>query len=154
MNFISLVMCICITYVCLFYSFRNHDFQEVIIETEDNKPLKFALAYGFRNIQNIVQKIKRNKCGYHFVEIMACPSGCNNGGGQIRPVGDETAKERLKSVEQIYDNIPCILPSQVTEVSQLYDEWLGGQNSEKSKQLLHTQYHEIEKNTSLLAIKW
>ena len=37
--------------------------------------MKFAIAYGFRNIQNIVQKIKRGKCPYHFVEVMACPSG-------------------------------------------------------------------------------
>ena len=37
--------------------------------------LQFALVYGFRNIQNIVQKIKRRKCPYDFIEIMACPSG-------------------------------------------------------------------------------
>jgi len=42
----------------------------------DEKPvLKFAAAYGFRNIQNLVQKMKRGKCPYHFVEVMACPSG-------------------------------------------------------------------------------
>lgn len=42
----------------------------------DGKPkLQFAAAYGFRNIQNIVQKLKRGKCSYDFVEIMACPSG-------------------------------------------------------------------------------
>ena len=37
--------------------------------------LRFAAAYGFRNIQNLMQKLKRGKCNYHFVEIMACPSG-------------------------------------------------------------------------------
>ena len=37
--------------------------------------LKFAAAYGFRNIQNLVQKMKRGKCPYQFVEVMACPSG-------------------------------------------------------------------------------
>jgi len=36
---------------------------------------RFAAAYGFRNIQNLVQKMKRGKCPYHFVEVMACPSG-------------------------------------------------------------------------------
>ena len=42
----------------------------------DGKPvLKFAAAYGFRNIQNLVQKMKRGRCSYHFVEVMACPSG-------------------------------------------------------------------------------
>ena len=37
--------------------------------------LKFAAAHGFRNIQNLVQKMKRGKSSYHYVEVMACPSG-------------------------------------------------------------------------------
>lgn len=37
--------------------------------------LCFASTYGFRNIQNLVQKLKRGKSPYHFVEVMACPSG-------------------------------------------------------------------------------
>lgn len=42
---------------------------------EGKTVLKFALCYGFRNLQNIVRKIKIGKCDYHFLEIMACPSG-------------------------------------------------------------------------------
>lgn len=37
--------------------------------------LKFAAAHGFRNIQNLVQKMKRGRSSYHYVEVMACPSG-------------------------------------------------------------------------------
>lgn len=55
--------------------FRNQDFQEVIIEKDGLPALRFAIAYGFRNIQNVVQKIKRGKLPYDYVEIMACPSG-------------------------------------------------------------------------------
>ena len=47
----------------------------MILEIGGETKLKFALAYGFRNIQNIVQKIKRGKLTYHFVEVMACPAG-------------------------------------------------------------------------------
>jgi len=47
--------------------------------------LKFAAAYGFRNIQNIMMNIKRGKCDYDYIELMACPKGCLNGGGQIKP---------------------------------------------------------------------
>lgn len=56
-------------------SLRNKDFQEVTLERDGEVLLHFALAYGFRNIQNLVQKLKRGKCPYHFVEVMACPSG-------------------------------------------------------------------------------
>lgn len=48
------------------------------------RKLKFARAYGFRNIQSILLKIRRGACDFDFIEIMACPSGCNNGGGQVR----------------------------------------------------------------------
>jgi iron only hydrogenase large subunit-like protein len=126
----------------------------VTIEAEGKPSFKMALAYGFRNIQNIVQKIKRKKCDYHFVEIMACPSGCNNGGAQIRPEGDETAKERLCKVEQLYASLPVLSPLQVEEVERLYQEWLGGAGSPKATKMLHTSYHEVEKMTIALAIKW
>ena len=46
-----------------------------MLQVKGEVVLKFAAAYGFRNIQNLVQKMKRGKCSYHFVEVMACPSG-------------------------------------------------------------------------------
>lgn len=43
-----------------------------------------AKCYGFRNIQKAVQAIKKNKCPYKYIEMMACPGGCFSGGGQVR----------------------------------------------------------------------
>lgn len=57
--------------VCVF---RNNDLQEISLEREEGT-LRFAIVNGFRNIQNIVQKLKRKKNPYDYVEIMACPSG-------------------------------------------------------------------------------
>lgn len=45
------------------------------LEKEGQIVLHFAAAYGFRNIQNLVQKLKRGRCPYHYVEVMACPAG-------------------------------------------------------------------------------
>lgn len=64
---------------------RNADFREATLEAGPGRRLRFALAYGFRNIQAIVQRLRRGRCEFDFVEVMACPSGCANGGGQIRP---------------------------------------------------------------------
>lgn len=122
------------------------------IEAEGKPPLKMALAYGFRNIQNIVQKVKRRKCPYHFVEIMACPVGCLNGGGQIRPEAEVTAKDRLAEVTKIYSSVKTESPW--TQVNDLYEKWLEGQDSEKCRTMLHTQYHEVEKMNNALNIKW
>lgn len=45
------------------------------LQVEGKTVLKFALCYGFRNLQNVVRKLKIGKSDYHYLEIMACPSG-------------------------------------------------------------------------------
>jgi len=57
---------------------KNSDLREVVLEHDGKVVLRVAIANGFRNIQNIVQKMKRNKCPYDYVEVMACPSGMNS----------------------------------------------------------------------------
>lgn len=54
---------------------RNRDFQEVTLERDGAVLLRFAAAYGFRNVQNVVLKLKRGKFPYHFVEVLACAGG-------------------------------------------------------------------------------
>jgi iron only hydrogenase large subunit-like protein len=69
----------------VFEAQKNPDLREVTVKSETGDTvLKFAIANGFRNIQNLVQKMKRKRCDYDLVEIMACPSGCLNGGAQLR----------------------------------------------------------------------
>eukprot|EP00058_Branchiostoma_floridae_P010022 XP_002595510.1 hypothetical protein BRAFLDRAFT_118961 [Branchiostoma floridae] len=133
---------------------RNKDFKEVTLEVEGKVVLKFALAYGFRNIQNMVQKIKRGKSPYHFVEVMACPSGCLNGGGQVR-IGDKEAdKDLLTKAEELYLALPVRTPEKNPRLESLYSEWLSGRDNEKARRMLHTTYHPVEKMTNALAIKW
>lgn len=95
---------------------RNADVMEYTVTSSAGEPLfKAARFYGFRNIQNLVRKLKppkpsrmpggkpfgsarrpAGKAGtldYSYVEVMACPGGCTNGGGQIR-VDDPVIMER------------------------------------------------------------
>jgi len=62
---------------------RNADLREVRLVVDGEVRLTFATAHGFRNIQNVVRKMKGGKCAYDYVEVMACPGGCLNGGGQV-----------------------------------------------------------------------
>lgn len=62
--------------------YRNKDFQEVTLEKNGEVLLRFAAAYGFRNIQNVVLKLKKGKFPYHFVEVLACAGGKARG---LRP---------------------------------------------------------------------
>ncbi|KAK2172123.1 hypothetical protein NP493_990g00037 [Ridgeia piscesae] len=133
---------------------RNEDLKEVTVEVNGKVELKFAIAYGFRNIQNIVQKMKRGKLLYQFVELMACPAGCLNGGGQLRTSGEETAKQRLAAVEEIYTSVRINTPYDNTLIERLYTDWLGGHDTDKVKAMLHTEYHAVEKFINALTIKW
>ncbi|XP_061567863.1 cytosolic Fe-S cluster assembly factor narfl [Cololabis saira] len=133
---------------------RNKDFQEVRLEKDGVVLLCFASTYGFRNIQNLVQKLKRGKSPYHFVEVMACPSGCLNGGGQIKaPVGG-TQKDFLQKVEELYKAERPLQPEDDARVAELYQSWLRSVGEERAKELLHTGYHAVEKMTNGLAMKW
>lgn len=139
--------------------------------------LKFAKAYGFRNIQSMLMKMKRGTCDIDLVEIMACPSGCNNGGGQLKalssmisigtnagptaPPRTETAnesKERIANVDRLYhESLQFRHPDENPLVTYLYDaKRLGKPLSEAARKILHTRYHAVPKLETIapLAAKW
>ncbi|CAJ1076510.1 cytosolic Fe-S cluster assembly factor narfl [Xyrichtys novacula] len=133
---------------------RNKDFQEVTLEKDGKAVLCFASTYGFRNIQNLVQKLKRGKSPYDFVEVMACPSGCLNGGGQLKPLPGQNPKELLQKVDELYKSERSLSPEEDVRVAELYQSWLHSVGEERAKELLHTQYHTVEKMTNGLTMKW
>lgn len=54
---------------------RNPDIAEAALDIGEEKPIKFCVATGFRNIQTLVRKLKAKTTMPHYVEIMACPTG-------------------------------------------------------------------------------
>jgi iron only hydrogenase large subunit-like protein len=140
------------------------------------RKLKFARAYGFRNIQSIMLKVRRGTCDYDFVEIMACPSGCNNGGGQLRQAagmsdltapGAESssakespaqAKERVAEVEAVHHaSLQVRKPEDSPLARYLYSTGrVGAPMSEAAMRLLHTRFHAVPKLDVIapLATKW
>lgn len=135
---------------------RNSDISQVNYTPPgaSSPALSFLYAYGFRNIQNIVRKVKSKKSSSRkigridLVEVMACPSGCTNGGGQLKDTD-------LASVEAKYfadlTNLKSL--SGCPDLDNLYCEWLA--SPEKIKLNLHTQYHSIENTLeNPLTVKW
>ncbi|XP_061401219.1 probable cytosolic Fe-S cluster assembly factor GJ13047 [Musca vetustissima] len=136
-----------------FKTLRNPDFREVSLDVDGKTILKFAIANGFRNIQNLVQKLKRGKVQYHFVEVMACPSGCINGGAQIRPPTGQHIRDLTMQLEKLYRELPQSQPNNAT-TKTIYNNFFDGSHSDKAKVLLHTNYHAVEKMNTALNIKW
>ncbi len=131
---------------------RNPD----LLEASVGK-LHFAVANGFRNIQNLVQKLKRGRrCPYHFVEVMACPAGCLNGGAQLKESSGNgrSPRETAAKLEMRLRELKMRRPEDNPQVLWMYREWLDGEDTDKAKKELYTDYHEVEKMNSSLAIKW
>ncbi|NXA43249.1 NARF factor, partial [Eudromia elegans] len=139
-----------ITYKAL----KNKDFQEVTLEKDGETLLRFAAAYGFRNIQNMVLKMKKGKFSYDFVEVLACPGGCLNGKGQAQAEDGKPDKALLNRMAEAYTAIPVRLPETNVQVQKMYQDWLEGMDSKKAQETLHTQYNAVNQMANSLDIKW
>ena len=115
--------------------------------------VKVAVASGLSNARIIMDKIRAGEADYTFVEIMACPGGCVNGGGQpqvpasVRNFTDIRA-ERAKALYNYDENMPRRKSHENESVKKLYAEYFGEPNSHRAHEVLHTKYvqrkiHEI-----------
>ena len=103
--------------------------------------LNVAVVSGLGNARKILEKIKNGEANYHAVEVMACPGGCINGGGQ--PYHHGNSEIITKRMEAIYaeDAGKAVRKSHENEsIKTLYKEFLGEPLGHKSHELLHTHY--------------
>ncbi len=120
------------------------------------KELKVAVASGMRNAKVLMDQIREGNSPYTFIEIMGCPGGCVNGGGQpfVKPMflpnedADILETYREKRAQALYseDERQALRQSHNnTQIQALYKEFLGEPNSHKAHELLHTTYKAKER---------
>lgn len=113
--------------------------------------IKIAVAHGMKNAKPIMDDIRAGKSPYTFIEIMCCPGGCINGGGQsyVRPsmlIDEEvniidTYLTRRANALYTEDERQAYRQSHNNpQIKQLYADYLGEPNSHKAHELLHTTY--------------
>ena len=106
--------------------------------------VKVAMVHGLGDTRKLVEAIRKGEADYDFIEVMACPGGCVDGGGSLRSkkaylpyamARRETIYnvDRQKKVRQSHNN---------EQVKTLYKDFLEAPNSEKAHELLHTHYTE------------
>ncbi len=107
--------------------------------------LKVAIANSTGAAKELIKKIKSGEATYHFVEVMACPGGCVNGGGQ--PIVDASTRmdvdPRVARAAGLYaeDEAKAIRKSHENpDIIKVYEEYLGKPGSHKAHDLLHTTY--------------
>ena len=110
-----------------------------------NLELRAAVAHGLGNARKLMDAIRAGE-KFDFVEIMACPGGCVNGGGQPLQLSEvrswiDIRAERAKALYS-EDNKSFIRKSHNNPaIKKLYKEYLGMAGGSKAHQLLHTHYH-------------
>lgn len=107
--------------------------------------VRVGVANGLANAKQLLENVKAGKSKYHFVEIMACPGGCVNGGGQpTQPASVRNSVDLKKLRAQVlYDedkNFPLRKSHENPTVKQLYAEYLGKPGSREAHRVLHTRY--------------
>lgn len=107
--------------------------------------VKVAVASGTKNAKVIMDKVKDGTADYTFIEIMGCPGGCINGGGQ--PVQSASVRNftdlkalRAAALYKNDENRPVRKSHLNEDVKTVYSEFLGEPNSHKAHELLHTTY--------------
>ena len=109
------------------------------------KEVKVAVASGLANAKELLEKIKKGEADYHFIEIMSCPGGCVNGGGQPIKSAYERNNYDIKALRAgaIYDADKSSALRKSHEnpvVKEIYETYLGEPNSHKAHEILHTKY--------------
>ena len=103
-----------------------------------------AVVNGLGHIDALIEEIRQGRDDIHFVEVMACPGGCINGGGQPISLDMEMVKKRMEGLYQIDQNEQLRTSHQNPDIQKIYKEYLGEPLGEKSHHLLHTHYQKRE----------
>lgn len=109
----------------------------------NNQILKVCVVSGLNNARKVLDKVKNKEEDFAAIEIMACPGGCVNGGGQPIRIGEEqidVIKARQQGIYNIDKNKIKRISLDNEEVKTLYNEFLEKPGSHKAHELLHTFY--------------
>ena len=115
------------------------------VYTLAGKTIRVAAVSGLANAKEILTKVRNGEAQYDFIEVMACPGGCINGGGQPTQPASVRNFVDLKSLRAgaLYsqDEKMTLRKSHMNEeVKALYAEFLGEPGSHKAHEILHTSY--------------
>lgn len=123
--------------------------KEAALKIEGTKPefsflegftVRVAVTSGLAGARRLMKQIIDKKSPYHFIEVMGCPSGCINGGGQPRTSNRAVREARMRAIYREDAGKPKRKSHENEFVMQLYKEFLGEPLGHKSHELLHTHY--------------
>ncbi len=128
-----------------FEQIRGFDGIKELTLNVNGMDLNFAVVNGIGNVAKVLDEVENGECKYHFVEVMACPGGCINGGGQPIHQKPEKVIKRVKALYEIDSKMIHRKSHENEAVKTLYKEFFAEPNSHKSHEILHTHYKSRKK---------
>ena len=128
-----------------FVDVRGTDSIKEATYTIAGNTIRVAVCSGTANAKKVLDMVKNGEKEYDFIEVMACPGGCVNGGGQpIQPASVrnfvDIRAERAKGLYQDDLKLPVRKSHENPDIKQIYAEYFGEPNSHKAHEVLHTAY--------------
>ncbi len=107
--------------------------------------VKVKVVSTLKEAEKAIQEIKAGTSDFQLLEVMACPGGCVNGGGQ--PVSCNKPELRKQRADALYTedvkDVKFRKSHENPDIKKLYDEYLEAPNSHKAHELLHTSYSDL-----------
>jgi NADH-quinone oxidoreductase subunit G/NADP-reducing hydrogenase subunit HndD len=103
-----------------------------------------AAVSGLGHARALMEQIKAGRADLHFIEVMSCPGGCINGGGQPRSASPDAVRARMQTLYAIDRDAALRASHQNPAIHRLYAEFLEKPLSTRSHELLHTRYERRE----------
>ncbi len=121
---------------------KNHICKDVELDIKGTK-VKVRVVSTLKEAEKSIQEIKNGTADFHMLEVMACPGGCINGGGQPLSFNDSKIKERrAQGLYKEDSELQYRRSNDNPDIKKLYKEYLEAPGSHKAHELLHTAYQD------------
>ena len=132
---------------------KNHRCKDVELDIKGNK-VKVRVVSTLKEAEKSLKEIKEGKADFQMLEVMACPGGCINGGGQPRSCDDSHIKEkRAQGLYKEDTELTYRRSNDNPDIQKLYREYLEAPGSHKAHELLHTAYQDKFKGSYKNVVK-
>lgn len=112
----------------------------------DGEEIKIGVAHGLGNARKMLEAIRDGESHYHAIEIMACPGGCIDGGGQPYHFGNiDVVKKRMEALYSVDRDKIKRKSHENPALLKMYSEYIGEFGGERAHELLHTSFTKREK---------
>jgi NADH-quinone oxidoreductase subunit G/NADP-reducing hydrogenase subunit HndD len=103
--------------------------------------IRVVISNGLSNIHGLIQSIQKGELTAHFIEIMACPGGCVNGGGQPLGLSEKERKIRTKSINDMDETETIKAAHKNPIVNDIYNKLLEAFGRDEMKKMLNTHFN-------------